>query len=585
MNQFARRMIAKLFATQRLTVLGKRSTTATRILLSSVAAASICGSINAQDIQPVGGFGRKQPVLIPCPPNVVCPVPSNMAPAMPGTPGVIVIPIPGANPANPANPELVVPGNIPNVPVDTGILGTAEAPSAGTATGGNRFTPNMMGDLPSRFTTSTTRNPVRILATNLQGQSTTATGTKNTTVTAAQIELPAEYATTLRVPYIAAGAFKISENESPRPADRLYVNFNYFNGLRRSSTPLDPSLGRTSTSSLTNFGIPTLVNPMALDAEQIQDFNRVASELRRAKGLNSSAYNAYIRGVLASRDALNPSISDPLLKAAVNVAVKTAKSLGAPDSFKILNGQIIVQGGPFGAGVATTVVEPEIRNIAMYRETFGFEKTFLNGDASIGMRLPLLQTTGDGSFNGIGDLSIVAKYAFYNNQQTGNLASLGMVVTAPTGDDFGGIDGQIHTTLLQPYVGVIYNFRRFFYQGFSAITIPTNSNDVTFLGNDFSLAYRLYENQSRLVTAIIPAVECHVTTPLNKRNEFEGGFLPDIVSFTGALHCQMGQRSVLSMGVNAPVTGPRPYNYEVFAQFNYAFGPNPGNFLRNPPIR
>ena len=87
------------------------------------------------------------------------------------------------------------------------------------------------------------------------------------------------------------------------------------------------------------------------------------------------------------------------------------------------------------------------------------------------------------------------------------------------------------------------------------------------------------------MTAIIPAVECHVTTPLNKRNEFEGGFLPDIVSFTGALHCQMGQRSVLSMGVNAPVTGPRPYNYEVFAQFNYAFGPNPGNFLRNPPIR
>ena len=38
-------------------------------------------------------------------------------------------------------------------------------------------------------------------------------------------------------------------------------------------------------------------------------------------------------------------------------------------------------------------------------------------------------------------------------------------------------------------------------------------------------------------------------------------------------------------GVNSPVTGPRPDDYEVFAQFNYAFGPNPTTFTRNPPVR
>ena len=40
---------------------------------------------------------------------------------------------------------------------------------------------------------------------------------------------------------------------------------------------------------------------------------------------------------------------------------------------------------------------PDVPTFDMHREAFGFEKTFLQGDASIGLRLNTLQDTGDGS--------------------------------------------------------------------------------------------------------------------------------------------------------------------------------------------
>ena len=43
----------------------------------------------------------------------------------------------------------------------------------------------------------------------------------------------------VQVPLIPArvGAFKIAENESPRPHDRVYVNYNYFNDIKRDLAP------------------------------------------------------------------------------------------------------------------------------------------------------------------------------------------------------------------------------------------------------------------------------------------------------------------------------------------------------------
>ena len=112
-----------------------------------------------------------------------------------------------------------------------------------------------------------------------------------------------------------------------------------------------------------------------------------------------------------------------------------------------------------------------------------FEKTFFEGNASFGMRLPFLQLDGvQGGIddNQIGDLTFILKWAFLNNLETGSLMSGGLVVTAPTGDDFIGINGEvIHSTLIQPFLGYIWNRESFFVHGFTSVVIPTDSEDVT----------------------------------------------------------------------------------------------------------
>ena len=50
----------------------------------------------------------------------------------------------------------------------------------------------------------------------------------------------------------------------------------------------------------------------------------------------------------------------------------------------------------------------------------GFEKTFLDGNASFGVRAPFQQgTDGSVGIDGFGDISLVGKYAVYNDKQTG----------------------------------------------------------------------------------------------------------------------------------------------------------------------
>src|SRR5262249_47653896 len=85
------------------------------------------------------------------------------------------------------------------------------------------------------------------------------------------------------------------------------------------------------------------------------------------------------------------------------------------------------------------------RDFDLHREVFGFEKTFLGGDASFGLRAPVQQRTGgDGAntIDGFADLSFLFKYAFLNDAETGDVLSAGLVLTIPTGRDVFLIDGR-----------------------------------------------------------------------------------------------------------------------------------------------
>jgi hypothetical protein len=208
------------------------------------------------------------------------------------------------------------------------------------------------------------------------------------------------------------------------------------------------------------------------------------------------------------------------------------------------------------------------------RQTLGFEKTFFGGDASIGMRLPFVQQFGPDTANNIGDLTILGKYAFINNRQTGDVLSAGFVMTTPTG---GGsailLDGREapHSWLFQPWGGFIKTFDRAYVMGISNLVVPTDGRDPTIWGNSLSAGYRIYNSPGdRLINGITPAAEVHVRTPLNHRDINDLVFLMDQVNITGVVHVR-ARRGVFSPAISVPVMGPKPFAVEAMCYANFVF--------------
>ena len=228
-------------------------------------------------------------------------------------------------------------------------------------------------------------------------------------------------------------------------------------------------------------------------------------------------------------------------------------------------------------------------HIDVHRETFGFEKTFLDGDASIGLRVPVAQAAGsfrtfpfgistinlvgDLGDSDSGDLSFIFKYALINNRATGNLLSCGLVITLPTGDDFIGFAGEdLHPVLIQPWLGWIYNSGNMYLQGFNSLVVPTDSLEPTFLANDLGIGYWLVRNnRGRAIRSIVPTMEAHLTTPLNHGGDNELVTVANQLVFTGGVHLQLDERVWLTIGVGAPVTGPHEYAMETIVQLNWRF--------------
>jgi hypothetical protein len=272
----------------------------------------------------------------------------------------------------------------------------------------------------------------------------------------------------------AGSGFKVADNASPKPQDRVFFTYNYFDNLR--------GIGGSAPASVTTRTIP-------------------------------------------------------------DVATVTTTVPG-----------VLVAG----------------RGSNVHRELVGFEKTFLDGDASIELRAPVFQSDGPpNSFaaDGFGDLTVIGKYAFLNDP-FGNVFSTGLAITAPTGPAINTVAGDINSVLWQPYFGYIARSGNLYFQGIHSVVIPTDSNDVTLLFNDLGVGY-IIPTMGQGLAFVAPNFECHVTTPLDDSPVV---FVSDIVTLTGGVHLGLGQgNTLLSIGVATPVTGPRPMDIEAFAQLNFRF--------------
>ena len=170
-----------------------------------------------------------------------------------------------------------------------------------------------------------------------------------------------------------------------------------------------------------------------------------------------------------------------------------------------------------------------LHDVRIYRDYFGIEKTFLDGNASVTLRLPVNSITAQGVPPGVGsgrtavgDLSILSKFALWQNRNTGDILSAGLGIGTPTGpSSFAGASyaKAANPAFFQPYLGFIKTFGNFYTQGFTAVDVPFDSNVVTIYYNDLGMGYLFRATDpDQFITGFAPSMEVHVNTPLNHRN-------------------------------------------------------------------
>jgi hypothetical protein len=411
--------------------------------------------------------------------------------------------------------------------------------------------------------------------------------------------VPAQLTANVHVPIVNAGPFKIADNESPRPVDRAFVSFSFFYSLGTlADVPGGPIAGPIPTApAFSGFGSPT-PDSVLHGGGQVN----LANLAKLATSPFPGQYSHYLQAVLRQGDFIlqnpppNVATAATLLKNALadksnfltakNIAILAANS--TDPQFQALISGTFAQGGV--TSVPATFLQLQggtqfagsnghtlrLGQTNLYQESFGFEKTFLDGNASLGLRAPIFQLQGDGSVaqSDFGDLSVVLKYAVLNDSGSGNLVSTGLVVTLPTGPDTLLLtDGSaLHPTLLQPFVGGIYNGDRFYLHGFSSLVIPTDQRDAIFWCNDLGVGYDVWRCPCAALTQFTPTLEMHVNTPLTHRgfrSEPVGAL--DSVIFTGGAHFTFCDRMRLTVGIGAPLTGPLPFELDVFTRLNFLF--------------
>jgi hypothetical protein len=211
----------------------------------------------------------------------------------------------------------------------------------------------------------------------------------------------------------------------------------------------------------------------------------------------------------------------------------------------------------------------------VHREVAAVEQTFLDGDVSLGLRLPYFQVDGPGGISDqeIDDLSVIAKAALWRARSSWTTLSTGLVVTAPTGPAGFTPSGQrIHSTLLQPFLGWFWDAADLYLIGFSSMMFPTDSRDVTLMFNDVGVGYWLYRSSGDgLLAGIVPTAEVHVNTPLSDRSNNDPNRYSDSVNVTSGCHWVFRRGSSLGTAFAVPVTGPKLFDFEAIVHFNWRY--------------
>jgi len=245
-----------------------------------------------------------------------------------------------------------------------------------------------------------------------------------------------------------------------------------------------------------------------------------------------------------------------------------------------------------------------IHNVDLYRNVIGMEKTFFDGSVSLEVRVPFYTLEAEAkdfrlgvnpSESGLlgvvpggpgiadtelGNLSAVAKAVLWEDKQTGSLISAGATLSFPTASSKFINPGQSTLAYIQPFAAFILSDGDFFVQGFTSITLPIASPESIVLFTDLGVGYYVYraDPQSSMLTAVAPTLELHVADPLRQADVtandfglFDGLKLHNVVDVTLGSTFEFSNRATFGTGLAVPLTGPKPFDFEILAQLNYRF--------------
>jgi hypothetical protein len=231
------------------------------------------------------------------------------------------------------------------------------------------------------------------------------------------------------------------------------------------------------------------------------------------------------------------------------------------------------------------------------RYTVGVEKTFLEGSASVELRMPFSSpvtvSSGGAAYQteSVGDLVVSLKGIVYADET--QLVALGLAVNAPTGSDLDvtlsdvtgvGFTLENDATHLVPFVAYqAAPTEDFFVHAFLQCDTPTNANSVqirkpqapvgqvenrkftdqTLLFLDTSVGYWLFRDpESQWLTGLASLAELHYTTALNRADftsdstrlvTFGNTGRLDVLNLTVGLHAEIAQSTILRAGYVTPL--------------------------------
>jgi hypothetical protein len=255
--------------------------------------------------------------------------------------------------------------------------------------------------------------------------------------------------------------------------------------------------------------------------------------------------------------------------------------------------------------------------VNVYRFSPGFEKTFFNRRASVGVRVPFASTLSsdihsDGTSNSsraeFGDVHVTLKGLAYNSNVLRLAGGVGLAI--PTADDTRvlGSDGSTlirvsnDAFFLTPYVAYLLTpTDRLFFQNWYQTSFATNGNQVlTNLGSprdigrlndqsllqiDAQLGYWLYSSQryDGLIRALAPFVELHYNSTMGRSDYVQSGALIvgylnshfDELNMSTGFLARIRNNLILGFGASFPLKGgqDRSFDYQLGLRGSLLFGP------------